>query len=84
MLRGRWTQQVVTARNGCNSRAENVAIALNEDLKSCNESVIQRLYNKMYVDPWAVFWATCKQDLRRNFISNFDGPPLDLAQIKEW
>eukprot|EP00959_Pyramimonas_sp_CCMP1952_P029395 616893-Pyramimonas_sp.AAC.1 len=37
----------------------------------------------MSVDPWLVFWATCKQNSQRNFRSNF-GPAPDLSQIKEW
>eukprot|EP00959_Pyramimonas_sp_CCMP1952_P229324 4794897-Pyramimonas_sp.AAC.1 len=85
MPRGRWTQQVVMTRNGTkHSRADNVASALNEDLKTSNESVIQRLYNKASAGPWIVSWVTCKQDSQRNFRSNFDGPPPDLAQIKDW
>eukprot|EP00959_Pyramimonas_sp_CCMP1952_P260598 5448817-Pyramimonas_sp.AAC.1 len=81
---GRWMRQVVMTRKGCAySRTDNVAIALNGELKSANESANRRLYNKMYVDPWTVFGAKCRQDSLRNFRSNFDGPPLGLAQIKE-
>eukprot|EP00959_Pyramimonas_sp_CCMP1952_P019436 410624-Pyramimonas_sp.AAC.1 len=71
-------------RNGCTySRTDDVANALNEELMPANESAIQRLCNRMSVDPWAVFWATCKQDSQRKFRSNYDCPPPDLAQIKE-
>eukprot|EP00959_Pyramimonas_sp_CCMP1952_P292789 6123393-Pyramimonas_sp.AAC.1 len=67
MPRGRWIQQVVMARNGCAySRTDDVAIALNEELMSAKEPANQRLYNRMSCDPWAVFWATCKQDSQRN------------------
>eukprot|EP00959_Pyramimonas_sp_CCMP1952_P309222 6471356-Pyramimonas_sp.AAC.1 len=63
MPRGRWMQQVVMTRSDCTySRTDDVAIVLNEELKSASESAVQRLYNKLSVDPWTVFWATCKQD----------------------
>eukprot|EP00959_Pyramimonas_sp_CCMP1952_P269458 5632942-Pyramimonas_sp.AAC.1 len=76
MPRGGWIQQAVMTRNGCTySRTDNVAAALNEEWNSANESAIQRLYNKMYVDSRTVSWTTCKQDSQRNSRSKFDGPP---------
>eukprot|EP00959_Pyramimonas_sp_CCMP1952_P136350 2853214-Pyramimonas_sp.AAC.2 len=85
MPRGRWTQQVAVTRNDNKySRTDNMAGIFNEDLKTSHESVIQRLYNIMSVEPWVVFWVAWEQDSRGNFRSNFDGPPPDLSQIKEW
>eukprot|EP00959_Pyramimonas_sp_CCMP1952_P166209 3473927-Pyramimonas_sp.AAC.1 len=59
-------------------------MALDEEFTSANGSAVQRLYNKMSVDPWIVFWATRKPDSLGSSGSNFDGPPSDLAQIRQW
>eukprot|EP00959_Pyramimonas_sp_CCMP1952_P063289 1322707-Pyramimonas_sp.AAC.1 len=61
--RGHWMQQGSMTRNGLSySRTDDVVVALNRVLQSASESVARPLHSMPPVDPWTVFWATCKPD----------------------
>eukprot|EP00959_Pyramimonas_sp_CCMP1952_P348172 7292743-Pyramimonas_sp.AAC.1 len=71
MRRGQWMQKNAMMRNGLShSRTDDIVVVLNEELKFTKGSVAQRLYSKLYVDPWIVFWATCKPDSEGSFGGN--------------